>query len=860
MTNCFLIADEVGLGKTKSAKTVLFEMIRLKQNHDVHAIYIASSSELSRQNMESEFLPDSEEPDKNKIGNRDTNYRGLAGFQKANAEKVLKSFFENYPDDSTGDTEQTYEGYICNVGIIITKGKDKGKKRDIRLSEYLPELCEEKQAYIMSLSPRTSFSEPSISTSNFGNEYMGSDSERGSLQNVFLALINKLKGEKTETTDIKLLTELEYAVKYELNLKNEKINIIDKCQKIHDSLDENQSVFFEARRIRNNASVALYKPELIILDEFQRYRNILESTSNGYSILEMVKYLKERFACENFAPKILLLSATPYNYNSAVMEPIQWIYETNDDQDSYEASTQESEKPFEDFNTLLKCMKNLGAWGHEYSDCIARTERNMFKKEHSNECGDISFDGAEMCNQIAYQNEYLNPLVQYCIDQNFSEDDLKIICSEIGESPEFWRFNFGYQKRTIINDINKIELLSKKINGYSVDKNLGLQQIKKQVFPEDCIPRLWVPPVSSGETKCGKMLVFTTMQVTTRSVSYFVDQIAQEKVKQYTTTYENESIDCQDEDFKEFIKTAFPDDTNVTEDAFEVMAAFFNRKFVKCVIAADMSTKKMSMNYFCAVKKYCDDYKFKDMIEEYKTVLGKNYKLEKLIQAFKHLPTSIIQWDVKNGKKEKTFTNIDYSEMFVCDDNKAGNEKATGKKDKSNNTGNRTNESLNVICDHFNSPIYPMVLVARNSGQEGFNLQYYGDKLMHWQKATSVNGFLQREGRLNRPGSLIFRQKVWKYVEKNCPNDEVNNYFKAKKAFDEHFEKNYTSLGIEKSDFESGLYPMWNFNYEDIAIKQIFPLYEYGSSFNGFITQIVSANQYSKFHNDVNSLCPYLSK
>lgn len=53
-----------------------------------------------------------------------------------------------------------------------------------------------------------------------------------------------------------------------------------------------KSDFLTARRIRSNATVAIYKPDLIILDEFQRYRRVInDPTNGGYSVKYMLDYL-----------------------------------------------------------------------------------------------------------------------------------------------------------------------------------------------------------------------------------------------------------------------------------------------------------------------------------------------------------------------------------------------------------------------------------------------------------------------------------------------------------------------------------------------------------------------------------------
>ena len=373
-------------------------------------------------------------------------------------------------------------------------------------------------------------------------------------------------------------------------------------------------------------------------------------------------------------------------------------------------------------------------------------------------------------------------------------------------------------------------------------------------------PRLWVPPVSTGKNGRGKALVFTTMQVTTRAVTYFIDEYFQKKVEEYKT-YDDVPIDkgilnCIVTDMLKILE----EDESKREKAIETLCSFFNRQFVRRVICKKYS--KENLGYSEAIKRYCENNDFLSMVKEYKYVLGEKYTIESLLSAFEHKSTSVIERCLKDNHIINRFHSVEYAEMFVCDDNKSGvgdnEEKEEGEKKTENRVkvegDNIINKSLDNIRNQFNSPIYPMVLVSRNTGQEGYNLQFYGDKLVHWQMATNLNGFLQRRGRLDRPGSLVFREKVWNWVKEKTA-DKIGHYCQAK----EYFDKEYKCSNVNSKAIDSGIQPMWNFEYNDITIKELFHIFEYDGEFKKSLTQIVAADNYSAFYDNVNELCPFLN-
>ena len=81
----------------------------------------------------------------------------------------------------------------------------------------------------------------------------------------------------------------------------------------------------------------------------------------------------------------------------------------------------------------------------------------------------------------------------------------------------------------------------------------------------------------------------------------------------------------------------------------------------------------------------------------------------------------------------------------------------------------------------FNSPFKPFVLSTTSIGQEGLDFHWYCRKIMHWNLPSNPVDFDQREGRINRYGSFALRQSLAQnYKKENFSwqefwNDQENN-------------------------------------------------------------------------------------
>lgn len=843
MADCFLIADEVGLGKTKSARTVMCEIARRKQKYGghVHAIYIASSVDLAQQNMTNDFLK--------KFGCQKENYKGLSGFQAANAVKAMQVFYD------TDNDKYGLDDTPCSAAD--TEIQALSNARDFRLSLYTPDMSRKngKDAHVvMQLSPKTSFFVPGAEA-----EYNGSESERDKLREEFKKLCDNWISIDYQQILHENIADLQAQLKLAaLSFFHNDTAARDKVEAIaKDSFDSNTDNFYAARLLRSHASAAMFKPDLIILDEFQRYPQVLSDPPRGiigYSVKTMVDYLKRCYP--RTPPKILLLSATPYKFDPDAMGTIKWTC-TND---SINVTAQKSAKgsendPCKDFAELERKMIALGAEPDKdkqshIQNRVARTERARAHKQPPED----KTKGLTRVNDIGkvvrYQREYLNPLVLslYTLCSEEEKKNIKTACGLIGTAPEFWRFSHDYKALGSLDDALQKRLLQPGTlsgNGYNVYANLGLQQLEEAMFPNNALPQLWVPPVSTGQVGVGKTLVFTRHTVCTRAVAYFCDRMAQDRVKNYTA-FDNATFEisaCL------LIGSSFNDDEIKALD--NALPAFFARPFVRRVIAADNPGET---SYTKAIIDYCQKHAFCDMLLEFKAVCGAENFKSRMEKMFGHTPAPVVELCLHGATIGKQFAPIEYTEMFVCDDNKNGTAKDDSEKKYETfpNSKNTPCESLAAIRDQFNSPLYPMVLVARSSAQEGFNLQYYGDKLMHWQTADNVNAFLQREGRLDRPNSLIFRNKIWQWVQTNVDNPRnIKTYAEAKEKFDQLYKPEDSGLRLE---------PMWYLKLpdKDIRIRQMLPLTMYDKVFEPFLEQLQAAEMYPAFNPDpTKDLCPY---
>lgn len=101
-------------------------------------------------------------------------------------------------------------------------------------------------------------------------------------------------------------------------LVNDKLNAVFQEERINWNRQKAVylSLIVELRKMFASISLSMLKPDLVIMDEFQRFKDLLNTDSNSIDMSSEQSMLNHEFLYSNNT-KVLLLSATPYKtYNS----------------------------------------------------------------------------------------------------------------------------------------------------------------------------------------------------------------------------------------------------------------------------------------------------------------------------------------------------------------------------------------------------------------------------------------------------------------------------------------------------------------------------------------------------------------
>ena len=270
--NRFLVADEVGLGKTLIAKGVITKFANeyLKENKKLKVVYLCSNQSIANQNIQK-----------------------LKIFRDENKESVMNTYDSRL---TMLPIEQPVHNGVINyipltpaTSFQVTAGGGRKKERFVivymllkikRLRNYKDEIKK-------------------VLRLNAGEENWNRE-----LDNF---LLEKLKLNKN------ILNRFEEELLSEEQVLNNLLNVC-KCERSGKNTNVNiNKLIGKLRHIIIKVSVAELKPDIVILDEFQRFKELLELGEE--SEIDDVKVVANKFF-ENPNQKTILLSATPYKLYS----------------------------------------------------------------------------------------------------------------------------------------------------------------------------------------------------------------------------------------------------------------------------------------------------------------------------------------------------------------------------------------------------------------------------------------------------------------------------------------------------------------------------------------------------------------
>lgn len=293
-----LVADEVGLGKTLVARGVLVKTARIRQEEGddlFRVVYICSNQNIANQNIQELRVTASTRVE---TGNTRLSMEHLLATEQANDEQLKKDFIQLIPLTPETSFKMSGGGGTVQERALMyaVLSRMPQFEEDDTFVDVLDEFFHHNEVknwygWINQMDIRVE-----AANDKTGGEYLKRllqrieeyDAEKGTIQLLLRHLEAKENGDEPEESDSAVIRKL--------------------------------------RQMFAEISVGMLEPDLVIMDEFQRFRSLLDADEDS----EMGLLTKHFFGQENL--RVLLLSATPYKLYSTLEE----IEESQLDEHYYE--------------------------------------------------------------------------------------------------------------------------------------------------------------------------------------------------------------------------------------------------------------------------------------------------------------------------------------------------------------------------------------------------------------------------------------------------------------------------------------------------------------------------------------------
>ena len=758
----FLVADEVGLGKTMIAKGIIAKTYDGRKDKDkkLQIVYIATNQSIASQNIETL-----------KIGNATTETTRLS---------LLVTKLKN--DDKS---EISFNSFTVGTSLEF-KGKSTGRKEEREFLIYLLRQTED----IKGLWKTT--------VENFFKQTAKDINTRRIFDDIPDAFIEKFES----------LVEKSYP-----NLKEAISNNTNNANKA--------KIIRELRKILILANLEYLNPDLIILDEFQRFSKLLTDENNTDG--EIIKAL---FSHES--SKTLLLSATPYKlldcqdntHYDEFYSLIEWLYKENGTK-----KVEELKKMFSHVDeTNKESIENI------LLEVMCRTERTSFSKD-----GMIEEKKIESIKiKSAFLNEY----------KKYNDLEIKGLTRYLKSSPSPLNFmkRKTYKAKRGFDDLESDKSIFKINNNHP-----KLEMLTHEVKNQSLENHIWMPPLSpyvkTRGNSSSKILIFSQWDFTPDSI---VGSFSKNENENENEGYINYT------DIKAFSKRdkLLEITTNSTNPykyegtiSFSQLVKQTKQKYNLLEIDAKILLGSPANVIYRSILKYggiddlgglqfyiepWEENKDKDFqsfshlflhylgnrdnqaIVGLKQGEGSRKRLEKIldycikhnIQAmfdeYIHLLTDSPRYKNINDDEDKILHLLNnFRTIFMLRPNEITIDNMENEKNKltskfamrisKSSMTARGESEVPLTADNvktaFNSPFAPFILATTSIGQEGLDFHPYCHQIWHWDLPSNPVDLEQREGRIHRYKNYAVRKNVAKTFDDKCWIKKFENA-KAEKGCD----------------------------------------------------------------------------
>ena len=516
--NRILVSDEVGLGKTLVARGAIAKFAKLRREEGdnlVKVLYICSNATIAEQNLDKLRIINEIRPESTHTSRLSMQHLNI--FKQENDAYVLNKYIQLIPL-----TPQT------SFKVSNSQGTMDERALMFAIMKRIPDF----------------------------------ERYRKSLQRIFRFGVNKNSWKNSmywfenQVTECDEQSDGKY-IEYMVEQIVEKLKSIDLWEPFgklvrKKSFDKKEVKPYIVKLRFLFADISLNKldPDLIIMDEFQRFKYLLSTDENS----EMDRLTNKFFNSEDV--RILMLSATPYKMYSTLdeidEEQIDAHYSEFFDVIDFLNKTDEEKQKFReiwsDYSIKLK------EFNHDKVSFIsakANAENAMYKnfcrteRITENQLGDM-VDGSDSKNQLNVLREDINSFMEI---QQLLDDTLvnvNVPMDYVKSTPYLMSFMKNYQLKRKIeryfeshpNEFNKLEkptlwLNENEINEYKKisPNNARLDNLMTHVLNDNAANLLWVPPsrpyydLEGAFKDCknfSKTLIFSSWEMVPRMISSLV--------------------------------------------------------------------------------------------------------------------------------------------------------------------------------------------------------------------------------------------------------------------------------------------------------------------------------------------------
>lgn len=537
-----LVADEVGLGKTMIAKGVISKTAELRYVYEndnlFKVIYVCSNLNIAKQNLSKLNLYD------DNIGNfSETRLTmqhlvALEGEMTAVTENRMLELVPLTPltsfKISNSEGNSTERALIC---VIL--------KRIDELKPYIDDI-EELMRRGVDYWPLQNFEERVEKCHNYESTYPGNVINKLVQSKAYKDLVNYLP-KRRMITDYEKRKKMDYS--YIRNLRPEFAMI----------------------------SVARLNPDLVIMDEFQRFKFLIDpNQENDDTKLLAKQFLTGNDSNDGQPIRVLLLSATPYKLLSTQEEiaasghdehyeefqqVIKFIMGSDAEYSKFKTVWNDYSTAINEFSTddatVLATVKVKKIQAEDsLGECMCRTERNSVISQN-----DFLDDSSKDRHLAVIEGDIKSYLQMRNFLDTYEKIDAQLSLDYIKSCPYIFSFmQKDYRaKKNIINyfkhvsdkylpakgDVDYLWINKKAIKEYNevTATNSRLERLKSELFTDregvdDSSLLLWVPPtrpyyepqgVYKGVKNFSKILVFSSWEMVPRMIATMISYEAERR-------------------------------------------------------------------------------------------------------------------------------------------------------------------------------------------------------------------------------------------------------------------------------------------------------------------------------------------